>query len=32
MHAWWYLHEKVSRLQTVGLAIALVGLSLIAVG
>ena len=32
MHAWWYLHEKVSRLQTVGLGIALVGLSLIAVG
>jgi drug/metabolite transporter (DMT)-like permease len=31
MHAWWYLHEKVSRLQTVGLGIALVGLSLIAI-
>ncbi len=32
MHAWWYLHEKVSRLQAVGLGIALVGLSLIAIG
>jgi drug/metabolite transporter (DMT)-like permease len=31
MHAWWYLHEKVSRQQTVGLGLALVGLSLIAI-
>ncbi len=32
MHARWYLHEKLSRLQTVGLLMALVGLCLIAVG
>ncbi len=32
MHARWYLHEKLSRLQTVGLFIALVGLCLIAIG
>jgi drug/metabolite transporter (DMT)-like permease len=30
-HAWWYLHERVSRLQIVGLLIALLGLALIAV-
>lgn len=29
-HAWWYLHERVSRIQLVGLVIALVGLVLIA--
>jgi drug/metabolite transporter (DMT)-like permease len=31
-HAWWYLHERVSRLQLVGLLVALTGLALIAVG
>lgn len=31
-HAWWYLHERVSRLQLVGLVVALTGLALIAVG
>jgi len=31
-HAWWYLHERVSRLQLVGLLVALAGLALIAVG
>lgn len=30
-HAWWYLHERVSRLQLVGLVVALAGLALIAV-
>jgi drug/metabolite transporter (DMT)-like permease len=30
-HAWWHLHERISRLQMVGLALALVGLALIAV-
>ncbi len=30
-HAWWYLHERVTRQQLVGLALALVGLVLIAV-
>jgi drug/metabolite transporter (DMT)-like permease len=30
-HAWWYLHERVSRLQLVGLLIALTGLVLIAI-
>jgi drug/metabolite transporter (DMT)-like permease len=30
-HAWWYLHERVSRLQIVGLLVALLGLALIAV-
>ena len=32
MHARWYLHETLSRLQTVGLFIALVGLVLIGIG
>jgi drug/metabolite transporter (DMT)-like permease len=32
LHAWWYLHDKVSRLQAAGLGIALVGLCLIAIG
>src|SRR3954453_13399052 len=31
-HAWWYLHERPSRVQIAGLAIALSGLVLIAVG
>ena len=31
-HARWYLHEKSSRLQLVGLGVALVGLALIATG
>jgi len=31
-HAWWYLHEQPSRIQIAGLAIALSGLVLIAVG
>jgi drug/metabolite transporter (DMT)-like permease len=31
-HARWYLHEKTSRLQMVGVGIALVGLALIATG
>jgi drug/metabolite transporter (DMT)-like permease len=31
-HAWWYLHERISRVQVVGLLVALVGLVLIAVG
>ena len=30
-HAWWYLHERVSRLQLFGLLIALAGLALIAI-
>ncbi len=29
-HAWWYLHERISRVQLVGLVVALVGLALIA--
>lgn len=31
-HAWWYLHERVSKMQLVGLLVALTGLALIAVG
>jgi drug/metabolite transporter (DMT)-like permease len=31
-HAWWYLHERASRVQVAGLALALVGLVLIAIG
>jgi drug/metabolite transporter (DMT)-like permease len=31
-HAHWYLHEKASRIQVVGLVLALVGLALIATG
>ena len=31
-HAWWYLHERISRVQLVGLLLALVGLALIALG
>jgi drug/metabolite transporter (DMT)-like permease len=31
-HAWWYLHERISRVQLIGLLVALVGLALIAVG
>jgi drug/metabolite transporter (DMT)-like permease len=31
-HAWWYLRERPSRIQIIGLAIALSGLVLIAVG
>jgi drug/metabolite transporter (DMT)-like permease len=31
-HAHWYLHERASRVQVVGLLVALVGLVLIAVG
>jgi drug/metabolite transporter (DMT)-like permease len=30
LHAWWYLHERVSRVQLAGLAVALIGLGLIA--
>jgi uncharacterized membrane protein len=30
LHAWWYLHERLSRVQLVGLALALIGLGLIA--
>jgi drug/metabolite transporter (DMT)-like permease len=30
LHAWWYLRERLSRVQLVGLGIALVGLALIA--
>jgi drug/metabolite transporter (DMT)-like permease len=30
LHAWWYLKERLSRLQLLGLGIALVGLALIA--
>jgi drug/metabolite transporter (DMT)-like permease len=30
LHAWWYLHERLSRLQLLGLGLALVGLALIA--
>jgi drug/metabolite transporter (DMT)-like permease len=29
-HAWWHLHERISRIQLVGLLVALVGLALIA--
>jgi drug/metabolite transporter (DMT)-like permease len=29
-HAWWHLHERISRVQLVGLFVALVGLALIA--
>lgn len=29
-HAWWYLHERISRIQLGGLLVALVGLALIA--
>lgn len=32
VNAWWYLHERASRLQLAGLVLALVGLALIAVG
>jgi drug/metabolite transporter (DMT)-like permease len=32
MHAWWYLHERASRLQVVGLGVALAGLAMIAAG
>jgi drug/metabolite transporter (DMT)-like permease len=32
MHAWWYLRERASRLQVVGVVLALVGLVLIAAG
>jgi uncharacterized membrane protein len=31
-HAWWYLHERASRIQIVGLVLALIGLVLIALG
>lgn len=31
-HAWWYLHEHISKLQMVGLLVALAGLGLIAAG
>src|SRR6476659_3447356 len=31
-HAWWYLHQQPSRIQIAGLAIALSGLVLIAIG
>jgi drug/metabolite transporter (DMT)-like permease len=30
LHAWWYLHERVSRVQVAGLVVALIGLGLIA--
>jgi drug/metabolite transporter (DMT)-like permease len=30
LHAWWYLHERLSRLQQLGVGVALVGLALIA--
>ncbi len=30
LHAWWHLHERLSRVQLLGLALALVGLGLIA--
>jgi drug/metabolite transporter (DMT)-like permease len=30
LHAWWYLHERLSRVQLLGLGLALVGLALIA--
>lgn len=30
LHAWWYLHERLSRVQLFGVALALVGLGLIA--
>jgi drug/metabolite transporter (DMT)-like permease len=30
LHAWWYLHERVSKVQVAGLVIALIGLGLIA--
>jgi drug/metabolite transporter (DMT)-like permease len=29
-HAWWYLHERISRVQMLGVALALTGLGLIA--
>jgi drug/metabolite transporter (DMT)-like permease len=32
VNAWWYLHEKASRIQLAGLVLALLGLALIAVG
>ena len=32
VEAWWFLHERASRVQKVGLVIALVGLALIAAG
>jgi uncharacterized membrane protein len=32
VHAWWYLHERASRLQVAGLGAALAGLALIATG
>ena len=31
-HAWWYLHERTSRIQMLGLVLALVALGLIATG
>jgi drug/metabolite transporter (DMT)-like permease len=31
-HAWWYLHERASRVQIAGLVLALIGLVLIGVG
>jgi drug/metabolite transporter (DMT)-like permease len=31
-HAWWYLHERISRVQLVGLLVGLAGLALIALG
>jgi drug/metabolite transporter (DMT)-like permease len=31
-HAWWYLHERISRVQVVGLLVAVTGLVLMAVG
>jgi drug/metabolite transporter (DMT)-like permease len=30
LHAWWYLHERFSRIQVAGLVVALIGLGLIA--
>jgi drug/metabolite transporter (DMT)-like permease len=32
MHAWWYLHERASRVQIAGLVVALTGLAMIAAG
>ncbi len=30
LHAWWYLHERISRVQLIGVVLALAGLGLIA--
>ena len=30
VHAWWYLHERISKVQRIGVVLALVGLGLIA--